>query len=333
VTDARRGYLVQRLLLTLPTFLGVTLLTLGLMHLVPGDPLTAGGGADAVHGAAPTREQLEAFRRAMGLDEPLPVRYGRWLGRVVTLDFGVSSYDHRPVADKVREALPYTLLVSGLALLLSYLLAVPLGVLSAVRRGRFLDRALSLGLFLLYSVPSYWAAVVLLLLLAGGRYLEVFPLQGLASADAASLGTLSRLGDLAWHLVLPVFVLAYASLASLSRYTRASMVEALRQDYVRTARAKGLSEGAVVLKHALRNAILPVVTLLGLGLPHLVGGSVVGEQVFGVPGMGRLGFQALATRDYNTVLAVTTLAALLTMAGMLLCDLAQAALDPRIRRP
>lgn len=327
-----RRYLVQRLLLMVPTFFGVTLLTFGVLHLVPGDPLSA-AGAEMSAGEQPSREQIEEFRRAMGLDEPVLVRYGKWVARTVTLDFGLSTYDHRPVSDKLREALPNTLLLSGLALLVCYLVAVPLGVLCAVRRGRWLDRALSLGLFLAYSMPSYWVAVVLLLLFGGGRYLDLFPLQGLHSADAPSMGALAWLADLAWHLVLPVFVLSYASLASLSRYTRASMVEALRQDYVRTARAKGLPEGVVVLKHALRNAVLPVVTLLGLSLPHLVGGSVVVEQVFGVPGMGRLGFQALATRDYNTVLAVTTLAALLTMAGVLLSDLAQSLLDPRIRRP
>ncbi|MGC4115882.1 MAG: ABC transporter permease [Myxococcales bacterium] len=326
-----RGFLAKRLLLMIPTFFGITLLTFVVLNLVPGDPLTA-ASADLA-GAGPSREQIALYRQTMGLDDPLPQRYGRWLARVVTFDFGLSTYDHRPVAEKVREALPNTLLLSGLALLLSYLLAVPLGVLAAVHRGRWLDRALSLGLFLVYSLPSYWVAVVLLLLLGGGRYLDWFPLQGLHSAGAESLGRMAWLRDLAWHLVLPVFVLTYASLASLSRYTRASMVEALRQDYVRTARAKGLSERTVVLKHALRNALLPVVTLLGLSLPHLVGGSVIVEQVFGVPGMGRLGFQALEARDYNTVLAVTTLSALLTMAGMLLSDLAQLALDPRIRRP
>ena len=326
-----RGYLLRRLLLMIPTFFGVTLLTFAVLQLVPGDPLTA--ASEMAQGTGPSREQVEAYRHAMGLDQPLPVRYVKWLGSIVTFDFGLSTYDHRPVSDKVREALPNTLLLAGLALLFSYLLAVPLGVISAVRRGRFLDRALSLGLFLLYSMPSFWVAVVLLLLLGGGRYLDVFPMQGLHSPGAASLGPFAWAADLAWHLALPVFVLTYASLASLTRYTRSTMVEALRQDYVRTARAKGLSEGAVVWKHALRNAILPVVTLLGLSLPHLVGGSVVVEQVFGVPGMGRLGFQALATRDYNTVLAVTTLAALMTMVGVLLSDLAHFALDPRIRRP
>jgi peptide/nickel transport system permease protein len=325
-----RAYLVQRLLWMIPTFFGITLLTFGIIHLAPGDPLSA---TVMDQGGGPSREAIEAFRHTMGLDLPLHVRYGHWLEHIVTFDFGLSSYDHRPVADKVLEALPNTLMLSGLALLFSYLLAVPLGVLSAVKRGRWIDRALTLGLFLLYSLPSFWVAVVLLLLLGGGRFLELFPLQGLHSRGASGLGTMSWLADLAWHLVLPVFCLTYASLASLSRYTRSSMLEVLRQDYVRTARAKGLSEPVVVLKHALRNAVLPVVTLLGLSLPHLVGGSVVVEQIFGVPGMGRLGFQALATRDYNTVMAVTTLAALLTMVGVLLSDLAYSLLDPRIRRP
>jgi len=326
-----RAYLVQRLLWMIPTFFGITLISFALMHLAPGDPLSAGG--EPLMGAGPSRESIEAFRRTMGLDQPLPVRYARWLARIATFDFGVSSYDHRPVADKIAEALPNTLLVSGLALFFSYLLAVPLGVLGAVKRGRFVDRALTAGLFVLYSLPAFWVAVVLLLLFGGGRYLDLFPMQGLHSPNAAALGAFRWLLDLAWHLVLPVFCLTYASLASLSRFTRASMIEELRADYVRTARAKGLSEARVVLGHALRNAVLPVVTLLGLSLPHLVGGSVVIEQIFGVPGMGRLGFQALATRDYNTVMAVTTLAALLTMFGMLLADVGYSLIDPRIRRP
>lgn len=326
-----RRYLAQRLLLMIPTFFGITLLTFAVLHLAPGDPVEA--TLDPTLGAGPSREGAEAFRRAMGLDLPLPERYARWLGRVLTFDFGLSTYDHRPVAAKIGEALPNTLLLSGLALVLSYLLAIPLGVLSAVRHGGWLDRALGGGLFLLYSLPSFWVAVVLLLLLGGGRYLDLFPVQGLHSAGAEARGALGWLLDLLWHLVLPVFCLTYASLASLSRYTRASMIEELRQDYVRTARAKGLGEARVVFVHALRNAILPVATLLGLSLPHLVGGSVIVEQVFGIPGMGRLGFQALATRDYNTVMGVTTLAALMTMAGVLLSDLAYSLLDPRIRRP
>jgi len=324
-----RAYLLKRLLLMIPTFLGITLVTFAVLNLAPGDPLAA--SSDSLAPGQATRESAQAFRRAMGLDRPLPERYLVWLRHVVTFDFGVSSYDHRPVVDKIGEAIPVTLLLSGLALLIAYLLAVPLGMLSAVRQGTVLDRALTVGLFLLYSLPSFWVAILLVLFLGGGRYFDVFPIQGLHSPGAEGLGLPSRAMDLAWHLVLPVFCLAYGSVAYLSRYARSSLLEVVNQDYIRTARAKGLPERVVLLKHALRNALIPILTLLGLSLPHLVGGSVIVEQIFGIPGMGRLGFQAIATRDYNTVMATTTLAALLTMVGVLLSDLAYCMVDPRIR--
>ena len=324
-----RSYLLKRLATMVPTLFGITLVTFALIHLVPGDPLTA--TSDMAQAGQLSRESIEAFRHAMGLDQPLHLRYARWLGRVLTFDFGVSTYDHRPVADKLAEALPNTLLLSSLALFFAYLFAVPLGVFSAVKRGRLVDRLLTSGLFVLYALPSFWVAIMLVLFLGGGRYLDLFPIQGLSSPGLEEAGLLARLGDLAWHLVLPVFCLSYASLAWLSRYVRSGMLEALGQDYVRTARAKGLPERAVIARHALRNALIPLVTLLGLSVPHLIGGSVIVEQVFGVPGMGRLGFQAVLTRDYNTLMAVTTLTALLTMAGTLLSDLAYALVDPRIR--
>ncbi len=326
-----RGYLLKRVLLMVPTFLGITLVTFALIHLAPGDPSQL--MADQAAAGQVSRESLAAFRAAMGLDRPLPERYALWLGRVARFDFGVSTYDHRPVADKIGEALPNTLLLSGLALLASYLLAIPLGMLSAVRRGTRLDRLFTVGTYMLYSLPSFWVAILLVLLLGGGRWLDLFPMQGLHSPTAAAMGTFGRAADLAWHLVLPVFVLAYGSIAYLSRTVRASMLDVLRQDYVRTARAKGLPESTVLFKHALRNALIPVVTLLGLSVPHLVGGSVIVEQIFGIPGMGRLGFLAIATRDYNTIMATTTVTALLTMVGVLLSDVTYSLVDPRIRRP
>jgi peptide/nickel transport system permease protein len=306
------------------------LVTFAVIHLVPGDPSTAMLSPEQAGPGG--RAAAKAFREAMGLDQPLPVRYARWLGRVASLDFGLSSYDQRPVGDKLKEALPTTVLLSSLALLLAFALAIPLGVTGAARKGTAVDRSLSAGLIGLYSLPSFWVAILLVMLLTGGRYLSWFPMQGLASPGAEHFGPLRRLADLGWHLVLPVFCLGYAQLALVARYLRSGMLEALRQDYVLLARAKGLSEGAVLYKHALRNALVPLVTLLGLSVPTLVGGSVIVEQVFGLPGMGRLGFQAIATRDYNTVMAVTTLAALLTMAGVLLSDVLYSVVDPRIRR-
>ncbi len=324
------SYLARRLLWMIPTFLGITLVTFALIHLAPGDPTSALGSPEQLGtgGQAAAR----AFREAMGLDQPLPQRYLRWLTKLARADFGLSSYDQRPVLDKLAEALPTTLLLSSLGLLFSFALAIPLGVAGAGRKGSLLDQGLSAGLLGLYSLPSFWIAILLVMVLTGGRFLAWFPAQGLRSPGAEEWGLIRRGLDLAWHLTLPVFCLGYAQLALVARHLRSGMLEALRQDYVLMARAKGLSEGAVLYRHALRNALVPLVTLLGLSVPTLVGGSVIVEQVFGLPGMGRLGFQAIATRDYNTVMAVTTLAALLTMAGVLLSDLLYSMVDPRIRR-
>jgi peptide/nickel transport system permease protein len=253
------------------------------------------------------------------------------MGRVLTLDFGRSLQDGRPVIERIGEALPRTALLSTLALILSFLVAVPLGAVAAARRDSLADRAISLSLFLLHSLPGFWVGLMLLLYLAGGRGVSWFPLQGLCSPDVESLGFLQRIADLAWHLVLPVTVLALGALALMSRHVRSGMVEALRQDFIRTARAKGLAERSVIFRHALRNSLLPLVTLLGLMLPQVLGGSVLVEQIFGIPGMGQLAFEAILHRDYPMVMGVTTLVAILTMVCMLATDLAYGWVDPRVR--
>lgn len=312
----------------IPTFFGITLLTFAIGHLAPGDPLLI--ETDSPLPGSASQETIDRFRQAHGLDLPLYVQYGRWLSKVVRLDFGHSTQDHRPVTEKIAESLPKTLLLSTLALFFAYLVAVPIGVYSAVRKG-WLERAVTVALFALYSMPSFWVAVMLLLAFSSGRALDWFPLQGLTSEGFAAMGLAAKLSDLAWHLVLPVFCLSYASLASVSRYMRTGMLEVIRQDYIRTARAKGLSERTVVFRHAFRNSIIPVVTLLGLMLPHLVGGSVIVERIFGIQGMGLLAFDAIFHRDYPMVMGVTTLVALFTMASVLLSDVLYAVVDPRIR--
>lgn len=311
-----------------PTFLGITLLTFALARWAPGDPLSV--GSEAPLGTA-TQEQVDAYRRAHGLDRPILEQYVRWLARVVALDFGVSSQDGREVRARIAEALPRTLLLALLALLLAYLVAVPLGVWSAVRPRSWLDRITTVATFALYSLPSFWVAVMLLLAFAGGRVVELFPMQGLASDGADRLGTAARVADVAWHLVLPVACLSYGALAAISRYARSGLLDVVRQDFVRTARAKGLPERVVIFRHALRNSLLPLVTLVGVMLPQLLGGSVIVERIFGIPGMGLLAFEAVSQRDYPTVMGVTTLAALFTLVSVLATDLAYARLDPRIR--
>ncbi len=316
----------RRLLLMIPTLFGITLVTFVVLQLAPGDPF---GGAPGDPGGA---EAFEARRAAQGLDQPLPQQYAQWVRRVVTLDFGRSWQDGRPVRERITEALPRTLLLSALAMLCAWLVAVPLGAWAAVRHGTARERAVMIGLFLLHALPAFWVALMLLLYLAGGRGLSLFPLQGLSSPDEVAQGWSvgRRALDVAWHLVLPVAVLSYGALAWLTRYTKTALLEVIRQDFVRTARAKGLPEGRVIVRHALRNGLLPLITVFGLMLPQLLGGSVIVERVFGIPGMGLLVFEAILHRDHPVVLGVTTLAALITLAAMLVADLLYALVDPRV---
>jgi len=250
---------------------------------------------------------------------------------VLSLRFGSSIADGRPVAEKLGQALPVTLLLSLISMALAYAIAIPLGVSAAVRCGSVLDRAIGISVFLLYSLPPFWVAMMLILLLGGVGYLDWFPIDGLCSPGLEQATGWTWLVDRVHHLVLPVVCLTYGSLAVLSRYQRSAMLEVIRQDYVRTARAKGLAERTVVLKHALRNALLPTITLLGLQLPYLISGSVIIEKIFNIPGMGLLTFQAFLHRDYPVIMAVAVLSAALTLLGLMLSDLCYALADPRIR--
>lgn len=258
-------------------------------------------------------------------------QYAMWLSRIATLSFGVSHRDGRPIADKLAERLPVTLLLSLLSVVLVYALSIPLGVFSALRRDSLPDRLVSVVLFVLYSLPVFWVATLLIEHVTGVAGPAWFPLGGLSSDGAEGWPLWERTLDLAHHLVLPVVCLSYVSLAVISRYQRSAMLDALTQDYVRTARAKGLPWTRVVVRHALRNALLPVVTLLGMQLPYLIGGSVIVERIFNVPGMGLETFEAIRTHDYNWIMAVVTISAVLTMVGILASDLLYAVLDPRVR--
>lgn len=319
-----RSYLVRRLVQMVPTFLGITLLTFGISRIAPGDPLQLDD--ESASSAAGANAAATAFRQTHGLDLPLPVQYFRWLKKVLTLDFGRSLQDHRLVSEKLAEALPKTLLLAVVALLVAYLLAIPIGVHAAARPKSQVRRGIAVSLYLLYAMPTFWVAVMLLLVLG-----DLFPFQGLSSQGAEALSLPGRIADTAWHLVLPVFCLSYPTLAVVSRQVRVAMQDALSQDYVRAARARGIPERSVLFRHALRNSLLPVITMLGLSLPHLIGGSVVVERVFGIHGMGLLAFEAIALRDYPVVMAICTLAALVTMISVLVADVLYGLADPRIR--
>ena len=322
-------YLIRRILLLVPTLFGITLLTFLLIRLAPGNAaLLKGGGAEG--GRAMTAEVREQMIKLYGLDQPWYVAYAGWVGRVVRLDMGESMVDHRQVAAKIGERLPLTMSLAGSALFLSYLIAIPLGVAAALKRGQAVDRAISFTVFLLYSIPSFAAALFLILLVAGGDYLNLLPMYGANSINAPVMGPLAWLGDRILHMILPVVCLTYASLASISRYARVSMLDALGQDFVRTARAKGLPERLVVFRHALRNALIPIITIFSLELPVLIGGSIIIEEIFSLPGMGQLIFQSLERKDEVTIMGITVIAAVVTLLSYLIADILYVVVDPRI---
>jgi peptide/nickel transport system permease protein len=320
------GFLFKRIAMLVPLFFGITLITFVVIHLAPGEPVEMQTALNPKI-SKQTRDKLRKF---YGLDQPLHVQYGQWLGRMVKLDFGNSfSPDNRPVIQKIKERLPVTLSLNCIVLLLELGLAIPIGVLAATRRDTLLDKGITLFVFLGFSVPTFWLALLLMYLF--GVKLEWLPISGLRSINAGTMTGVAMLWDLAKHLVLPIGIATFGSLAGLSRYMRSSMLEVLGQEYITTARAKGLSERVVIWKHALRNALLPVITLLGFSLPGLIGGSVIFETIFAIPGMGQLFYQGVMARDYPLVMGILVIGALLTLIGNLLADICYGFADPRIR--
>jgi len=322
-------YLFRRILLLFPTLFGITLLTFLLIRLSPGNAaLLKGGGAEG--GRAMTAEVREQMIKLYGLDQPPLIAYAGWVGRSLRLDLGESIVDHQPVTAKIAERLPLTISLAGSALLISYLIAIPLGIAAALKRGQIVDRTISFVVFVLYSIPTFAAALLLILLVAGGDYLNLLPMYGASSVNAPEMGPLAWLWDRVLHMILPVTCLTYASLASISRYSRVSMLEALGQDFIRTARAKGLPNRVVIFRHALRNALIPIITIFALELPGIIGGAVIIESIFSLPGMGQLMFQSLDAKDEPVIMGITVLAAVVTLLSYLAADILYVVVDPRI---
>jgi peptide/nickel transport system permease protein len=323
-------YILRRILLLIPTLIGITLLTFLLIRLAPGNAALLKGGMGENGGRAMTAEVREQMIKLYGLDKPWYIAYRDWVGRSLRLDLGESIVDHQPVSQKIGERLPLTISLAGSALFLSYLIAIPLGIVAALKRGRPLDRTISFVVFVLYSIPSFAAALLLILLVAGGDYLNLLPMYGANSINAPEMGPFAWLWDRVLHMILPVICLTYGSLASISRYARVSMLEALGQDFVRTARAKGLPERLVIFRHALRNALIPIITIFALDLPALIGGAVIIESIFSLPGMGQLMFQSLDSKDEPVIMGITFLAAVVTLLSYLAADILYVVVDPRI---
>ncbi len=315
------SYIARRLLGAIPLLVLVSLISYALMALSPGGP-AAIIGAQA-HGLTPAAR--EHFIALLGLDKPWYVQYFYWLvALVVHGSLGFSFVDGRPVLEKIAERLPVTLSLLGLSLVLTLVIAIPIGILAATKRSTWVDYLSSAAAFTAYGIPIFWLGIVLIDIFA--IHLRWFPTSGISS-----LGEEHDPLDRLRHLVLPVVALTTVSFASWMRYQRGSMIAALGAPFVRTARAKGLSENAVVFHHALRNALIPTITLVGLSLPGLVGGAYFVEYVFSMPGMGLLGVDSVFSRDYPTVMGITLLSAVLVVLGNLFADVAYAFADPRIR--
>ncbi|MCM0755021.1 ABC transporter permease [Desulfovibrio aminophilus] len=319
--------ILLKLLWIAVVFLGITVVSFWVIHLAPGTPTDL----QTTMNPTVTPEARARLEKLYGLDQPIHVQYGRWIARLATFDFGQSvSGDNRPVWDKIEERLPLTFGMNVASLILTLLLAVPIGVLSAWKRNGPFDRSMTVLVFIGFAMPGFWLA--LLLMLALGIHWPVLPISGITSLDFPHLSFWGKAADLARHLALPIFIYTFGSLAGLSRFMRASMLEVLRQDYIMTARAKGLPERTVIFRHALRNALMPVITILGLSVPGLIGGSVIIESIFALPGLGQLFYQAVMARDYPLIMGSLVLGAVLTLAGNLLADLGYGLADPRARR-
>lgn len=310
----------------IPTLIGITIISFAVMKMAPGDPTSLMTDLNPNM----NEEAVKRIRAHYGLDQPWHVQYFKWLRNMMVLDFGRSfAPDNRPVINKIAERIPITLLINILSMALIFSVAIPLGVMSAVKQDSLFDRISSLFVFIGFAIPTFWLALLLMILF--GVKLDWLPISGFRSLNYSQLSSIGQVMDIGKHLILPIFVSAFGGLAGMSRYMRSNMLEVIRQDYITTARAKGLDERTVIFKHAFRNALLPVITLLGLSVPGLIGGSVIFETIFAIPGMGQLFYQSVMMRDYPTIMGILVIGAALTLFGNLLADLLYSWADPRIR--
>jgi|UniRef100_A0A7V5K1Y8 peptide/nickel transport system permease protein len=321
------SFLLKRFLTLIITLLGITIISFSIIHLAPGGPLSP----LTEFNPKITPEYREKLVKMYGLDKPLYIQYLNWLKGILKLDFGNSfSLDQRPVWDKIKERLPITIFINALSLFLILLFSIPLGVYSAVKAGNTFDRITTIITFIGYAMPSFWLAIILMMIF--GVKLQLLPISGLHSTigyDEMSL--LQKILDWSKHLICPLFVATFGGMAGVLRYVRNSTYEVLKSDFILFARAKGLPEKVIIYKHALRNALLPLITILGLSLPGLIGGSVIFETIFGIPGVGQLMWQAVMARDYPVIMANLFLISFLTLLGNFLADIGYALADPRIR--
>lgn len=318
-------YIIRRLMGLVPLILGITVISFFVIRLAPGKPILLQQSLNPKI----SLEEISRLEKLEGLDKPLLVQYKNWLFNLARLNFGRSISDGRLVTEKIFERIPVTLGINLLAMIFLLVIAIPLGIKAALKPNSFFDNSTTLISFILFAAPTFWLALLLMQLFC--IQLGWLPISGLVSLDFEYMHWWKKVSDLSRHLILPVLVSSLGGIAGVSRYMRSNMMEALNQPYIYTARAKGLPERKVIYKHALRNAALPIVTILGLSIPGLLGGSIIFESIFAIPGIGRLFYEAAMMRDINLIMAEVVLVAILTLLGNLIADISYAYVDPRIR--
>jgi len=319
------SYLLKRVFSLIPLLIGITLISFAVIHLAPGKP------SDSLTNLNP-KVSLEArakLNKLYGLDKPILIQYKNWVKRFIKLDFGESFIDARKVSLKIKERLPITLFINIVSILLILIIGIPLGVISSVKQDTIIDKSITAFVFIGYAVPSFWLALILMDIFC--IKLGWLPVLGMTSLDFENYNLLEKIADITKHLFLPILIFVIGDLAGISRYMRQSMIQTFNKPYILTARAKGLPQQTIIYKHALKNSLLPIITLLGLSIPGLISGSVIIESVFAIPGMGRLFFESVMSRDYPVIMGILTIGAMLTMIGNLVADISYAYADPRIR--
>ena len=332
-------YLIKRVLWMIPLLIGISLISFFIMHLAPGDITNN----EASFNPKASEESRQKLRELYNLDKPVIVQYGLWMKRMVKLDFGNSfASHHKPVfwqtTDKdgnvtkgmIQEALPITLIINFIGLLITLGLAIPLGVVAAQNNMAWQDKSITLFNFIGFSIPGFWLSLLLMYWL--GVMNNWLPISGLHSINYEALDTWGKFKDSTSHLIMPVLIPSITGLAGITLFVKNGMLDVFHQDYITTARAKGLKEHTVVYTHALRNALLPLITIVGLSIPGLIGGSVIAETIFAIPGMGKLFFDAVLMRDFPVIMGILTIGSALTLIGNLVADIAYAWADPRVRR-
>jgi len=312
-------YIIQRILIAIPVLFGVTIVAFFIMTLAPGDAV------DMLISPGLSAEDIALKKQSLGLDQPVMVQYVRWLQEMLRGNLGYSFTNRQPVTERIFDRFGPTFTLAMTATLISYMIAIPIGILSAVRQYSALDYSATIFSFLGVSIPSFFFGLLMIYFFS--LKLDLFPTGGMQS-----IGKEFSLADRISHLVLPTIVLSLQNTGVVMRYTRSSMLDVIRQDYVRTARGKGLQNRLVLVRHALRNALIPVITLVGLQIPFLLSGAIITEQIFNWPGMGRLTVEAINQRDYPTIMGLNLLIAVMVVIGNLLADIAYGVVDPRIRQ-